>query len=106
MGVSLVIAYPLLFAAFGWGILQSAKTNHSLRIVGWLIIAYCVFNIYWPPMHQRGSEPTFTDSLHIAWSIAKVLSMMIMMGLGAMALGKASVLIPLRLFFSISWLEV
>jgi hypothetical protein len=86
--VSLVIAYPLLFAAFGWGILQSDKTNHSLRIVGWLIIAYCVFNIYWPRMHQRGFEPTLTDSLHIAWAIVTVLTMITMMGLGAMAFGK------------------
>ena len=86
--VSLVIAYPLLFAAFGWGVLQSAKTNRALRIVGLLIIAYCIFNIYWPPMHQRGVEPTLTDSLHISWAIVTVLTMITMMGFGAMALGK------------------
>jgi hypothetical protein len=85
--VLLVIAYPLLFAAFGLGVLQSAKENRALRVVGRLIIAYCVFNLYWPPMHQRGLEPTITDTLHIVWAAVTVLFMMVMMGFGAAALG-------------------
>lgn len=88
--ISLVSAYPLLFAAFGWGVIQSAnkETNRALRIVGYLIIAYCLFNIYWPPMHQRGLEPALTDRLHIAWAMVTVLLMVSMMGFGAAALGK------------------
>src|ERR1051326_2288610 len=52
-----VIPYPLLFGIFGWGVLLSAGANKSLIVVGRLILVYSVFNIYWPPMHMRGSEP-------------------------------------------------
>lgn len=86
--VLLVIVYVLLFAAFGWGILKSATENRRLRVVGGLIIAYSVVNVYWPPMHMRGMEPSLTDTLHIAWAMAAVLFMMVMMGYGAAALGK------------------
>jgi heme A synthase len=56
--------------------------------VGSLIIAYCIVNFYWPPMHLRGNEPSLTDALHIVWSMIAVLLMMLMMGFGAAALGK------------------
>jgi hypothetical protein len=49
--IALVLPYIVLFAAFGWGILKSAGTNRWLRIVGWLILVYSAFNLYWPPMH-------------------------------------------------------
>ena len=86
--IFLVILYPLLFGAFGWGVLMSADGNRPLRIVGGLIIVYCAFNIYWPPMHQRGMEPTMTDTLHIVWAAVTVLFMMAMMGFGAAAFGR------------------
>jgi hypothetical protein len=51
--IGLVAPYIVLFAAFGWGVLRSPAANQSLRIVGWLILAYSVFNLYLPPMHRR-----------------------------------------------------
>lgn len=86
--VSLVMLYPVLFAAFGWGVLQSASGSRPLRVTGILIIVYCVINFYWPPMHLRGNEPTLTDTLHIVWAMMALLGMMLMMGFGAAALGK------------------
>ena len=86
--VMLVLLYPMLFSAFGWGVLKSAQHNRPLRFVGGLIIAYCAFNLYWPPMHMRGFEPTLTDSLHIIWACITVLFMMTMMGFGAAAFGR------------------
>jgi len=97
--VLLVLAYPLLFGAFGWGVLKSAENSRSLRIVGGLIIAYCVFNLYWPPMHIRGNEPTLTDTLHIAWAIVTNIFMWLFMGFGAAALDK-----PFRLYTIASFL--
>jgi hypothetical protein len=90
--VLLVLVYPILFGAFGLGVLKSAngrgkKGNRFLRIVGGLIIAYSVFNIYWPPMHQRGIVPTLTDTLHIVWAGVTVLFMIVMMVAGAAAFG-------------------
>ncbi len=97
--VLLGVAYPLLFGAFGWGVLKSAENSRSLRIVGGLIIAYCVFNLYWPPMHMRGDEPTLTDTLHIAWAIVTNIFMWLFMGFGAAALDK-----PFRLYTIASFL--
>jgi len=87
--IALVVVYPLLFAAFGWGLLKSTQNNRALKTIGKLIIAYCIFNIYWPPMHQRGNQPTLTDALHIAWASVTVLFMIVMMVIGAFALKKS-----------------
>ena len=86
--VLLALPYPLLFGAFGWGVLQSAPGKHLLRLVGYLIIAYCLFNFYWPPMHMRGNEPALTDTLHIAWAVITNIFMWFFMVLGAAALGR------------------
>ena len=86
--VSLAIVYILLFAAFGWGVWKSADGNRSLRIVARLILVYVIINLYWPPMHLRGNEPTLTDTLHIVWAMATLLLMMLIMGFGAAALGR------------------
>ena len=90
--VLLILLYPLLFAAFGWGVLQSATANRYLRITGIMIIVYCVLNLYWPPMHQREviakGGGSMTDTLHIIWTGITLLFMMLLMGFGAAALGK------------------
>jgi len=86
--VLVVIFYPLLFVAFGFGILKSAGNNSRLRIVGILVIAYCFFNLYWPPMHMRGIEPSLTDVMHIVWASITVLLFMFIMGFGAASFGK------------------
>jgi hypothetical protein len=86
--VLLALAYPLFFSAFGWGVLQVAGEKRALRTVGWLILAYSVFNLYWPPMHMRGNAPALTDALHIVWAIITNIFMWLFMVLGAMALGK------------------
>ena len=91
--VLLVILYPVLFAAFGWGIRFFADTNRSLRIMGSLVVIYSVFNFYWPPMHTReviaAGGGTLTDTLHITWAIITVILMMVLMGFGAGGLGKS-----------------
>lgn len=86
--VLLGLLYPMLFAAFGWGVLRAAGQSRHLRIVGGLIIAYCALNFYWPPMHMRGAEFTLTDTMHIAWGIATNIFMWLFMGFGAAALNK------------------
>jgi hypothetical protein len=90
--VLLVLPYPLLFAAFGWGVLSSATRNRPLRVAGRLVIAYCIINFYWPPMHQReviaAGGGALTDTLHIVWAVMTLLFMMLIMGFGAKAFGK------------------
>ena len=70
--VLLSIPYTLLSIGFGWGVWKSGSTNHRLRIVGGLLLAYSVLGIAWPfaPMHLRetlaAGGGTFTDTAHIS----------------------------------------
>lgn len=100
--VLLVIPYLLLLVSFGWGVRKAAGSNHHLKIAGSLIIAYCILNFYWPPMHQREvlamGGGSLTGTLHIAWTIMTLLFNMLLMGFGAAALGK-----PFRLYTVITW---
>ncbi len=100
--VLLVMPYPLIFAVFGWGVLNSAKENRLLKVTGSLIIAYSIFNFYWPPMHMREvistGGGTMTDTLHITWAMITLIFMMLLMGFGAAALGK-----QFRIYTIITW---
>lgn len=90
--VVLAMIWVLLFAAFGWGALKSAAGNRPLRVLGGIILAYCVFNLYWPPMHLRevlaAGGGSLTDTLHLVWAGTTVFLMLLMMGFGAAAFGK------------------
>ena len=86
--LEIVILYPILFAAFGLGIIRKGKGNRRLKVIGVLILAYSAFNLHWPPMHMRGIEPTLTDNLHILWAMITVIFMVVIMGYGAISLGK------------------
>jgi hypothetical protein len=90
--VPLGALYPLLYIAFGWGVLKSTGGKRSLRVTGILIVIYGVLNFYWPPMHTRevlaAGGGTLSDSLHIAWAMMTLLVNMVLMGFGAAALGK------------------
>jgi hypothetical protein len=113
--VLLALLYPLLLMFFGWGVLKSSKGNRSLKVTGSLIIAYSVFNFYWPPIHQRevlaaGGE-TLTDTLHIIWAMITLLFMMLMMGFGTVALKRRFRLYTIAtwvvfiVFGILTWLE-
>lgn len=90
--VLLCTLYPLLFSAFGWGILHSGATSRSLHMMGVIIIIYSVINLYWPPMHTReiiaSDGGSLTDTLHLVWASMTLIFMMIIMGLGAAGLDK------------------
>jgi hypothetical protein len=80
--------YTVLVALFGCGVLASAGCSRSLRVVGWSMIAYGGIGLFWPPMHLRGTAPTLTDTLHIVFTMATVVLMMVAIGFGASAFGK------------------
>jgi hypothetical protein len=90
--VALGSVYTLLAAIFGLGVWKSANGNRFLKIVGIFIIIYGLLGLFWPPMHQRevlaAGGATLTDTLHIVWTIATVLLMLLAIGFGSMALGK------------------
>ncbi len=90
--VPLGTVYTLLLTAFGFGIWQVAGANIRLRTVAALLMVDGVAGLGWPPMHQRvvlaAGGGTITDTLHIAWSIATVLMMLLAIAFGATALGR------------------
>jgi hypothetical protein len=90
--IIVALPYVLLFAAFGWGVLQASKQNRKLLIDGWLIIFYCIFNVYWPPMHLRevlaAGGGTLSDTLHLVWASITTILFMLIMGFAAFALDK------------------
>ena len=84
--------YPLLYAAFGWGVFQISGKNKMLKTLAVFIIIYCILNLYWPPMHTReviaSGTKTLNDTLHILWTIATMLLIICTMGFGAFIFGK------------------
>ena len=87
-----VAPYMPLFALFGWGVLRAAGRNRALRVTGWVILFYCAFEFYWPPMHTRevlaAGGGTLTDTLHLVWAGISVLLFFVIMATGAMALNR------------------
>jgi hypothetical protein len=53
-----------------------------------LLIANGLLSLFWPPMHMRGGPFTLTDTLHIVWTVATVLLMVLAIGFAAAALGR------------------
>jgi hypothetical protein len=102
--------YSALMIAFGWGVLKASRHKRAIQVAGDLLILSAVFNLAWPPMHQReviaAGGGTITDTLHIVFTIITVVFMMIIIGLSATALGKwfriySIISIVLLLFFGI-----
>jgi hypothetical protein len=86
--LSLGLVYSLLVIAFGWGVWLSAAHRRQMRVAGALIIASGVIGPFWPSMHLRGSEPTLTDTLHIAFAIVWNVLAVLTVVFAAAALGK------------------
>lgn len=90
--VSLGAVYTLLAAMFGLGVWKSANGNRPLKLVGIFMIIYGILGFFWPPMHQRevlaAGGATLTDTLHIVWTIATVLLMLLAIGFASSAFGK------------------
>jgi hypothetical protein len=80
------MAYTLLMVMFGFGIYKSVEENRYLKIVGTVIIIYGLIGIFWSPMHLREmlavNRPILTDTLHIVWTIATVLLMLLAIWFG------------------------
>src|SRR5215212_306722 len=71
--VTLGIIYDVLLIAFGlcvW-IIASDQRRRALCLVGGVLVGIGVIGFVWAPlfpMHLRGAEMTFTDTMH--WAIA------------------------------------
>ena len=90
--ILLVSVYSVLTLAFGWGVMRVSAHNRYLHWVGLLIIAYTIFGLFWPPMHQRetlaAGGGSLTDTLHIAWTVITIPLWLLIMGLAARLFGR------------------
>jgi hypothetical protein len=82
--------YGVLFLAFAIAVLRAGRGNRSLRLTGGMLLAFVIWNLLWPlfPMHQRGTETSFTDLAHLGVGAGSLLLMLSFIGIGSMALGK------------------
>lgn len=89
--VALGTVYGVLLVAFGVGVWQSAGSKRALRGAAVLLIAYAIFGLFWPPMHQRAvlaaGGGTMSDTLHIVWTGVSMLAMFGFIGFAAAAFG-------------------
>jgi len=86
------LAYSVLVIAFGLGVLGSSSGKRMLRIVGALLIGVAIVDLVAPfvaPMHIRGAQQTLTDTMHIVLAGVDVLLILLIIGFGASAFGKA-----------------
>ena len=84
------VAYDLLVLLFGFGVGMSARGRRALRVAAFLLIgAGVVLGIGWylSPMHQRGAQPTASDTMHLVMAALTVSTMLLYIGFGAAGLG-------------------
>jgi hypothetical protein len=88
--VTFGIIYDVLLIAFGLCVWVLAGRRHALRLIGGLLVGIGAIGFVWTqfPMHLRGAEMTFTDTMH--WTIAGVVVLLIllMIALGVIAYRK------------------
>jgi hypothetical protein len=87
----LLVAYSILWIAFGVGVWLSAGRTLALRMAAAGLIGKEVEGVVvqlFFPMHQRGVAVTSNDSMHGVLTYVGVVSFLLAMGFGAMAFGK------------------
>jgi hypothetical protein len=88
MWIPLGFVYAALLIAFGVGVwaIADGQRRRALRVIGGLLIALAVFGSLPFPMHIRGDEKTFTDTMHlIIYGLIVPPLFMLSIGLGAVA---------------------
>lgn len=61
-----------LFAAFSFGVWTSARHRRAVHVLALMILGNAIDTVFlWNffPMHMRGVEPTFTDTMHAILAI-------------------------------------
>lgn len=95
MWVPLGFVYDMLLIAFGVGVWVVAgggdgagqrSRRRALRLIGGLLIAIAAVGLLPFPMHMRGDEKTFTDTMHVViYGLIVPPLFMLSIGLGAVA---------------------
>lgn len=88
--VPLFTVYDVLLLAFARGVWVSAVRNRALRVTALMLVGNAVnglvlWNVF--PMHMRGVEATFTDTMHVDLSGVGVVFVLLGIVSGAAAFG-------------------
>jgi hypothetical protein len=83
--VPLFTVYDLLLVAFALGVWASAGPNRALRAIALLSVGgaangLLLFPFF--PMHMRGNEATFTDTMHVTLAGTGVIFVLLALGFG------------------------
>ncbi len=86
--VPLFTVSDVLLVAFASGVWMSASRNRALRVMSVMMVGNAVnglllWNFF--PMHMRGVEGTFTDTMHVTLSGTGVLFVLLALGFGVFA---------------------
>jgi hypothetical protein len=86
--VPLFTVSDALLIAFAFGVWMSADRNRALRVMALMIIGNAInglvlWNLF--PMHMRGVEATFTDTMHVALAGLGVAFVLLAIVFGAVA---------------------
>lgn len=88
--VSLFFVHGLCQLGFGFGVWLAAGSRRGLRAtagllisIGMIDLAACFF-----PMHSRGGETTFTDTMHVVLAAVTVILILLAIAFSATALGR------------------
>lgn len=86
--VPLFTVSDVLLIAFALGVWVSAGRNRALRVMALMIVGNAVNGlVLWNffPMHMRGAEATFTDTMHVTLSGVGVIFVLLALVFGATA---------------------
>lgn len=89
--VPLFTLFDILLLGFAIGTWLSAGQNRPLRITALMLVGLAVSGLsLWPffPMHMRGTEVTFTDTMHLTIAAISIVPGLLSVGLGMISLGK------------------
>jgi hypothetical protein len=88
--LGLLIVDTALAALFAVGVLLSARGRSGVRRLGWLLAGIGAADIVGVsfPMHQRGAEASFTDTMHVVLTGITVVLILLAFGVGMFALGR------------------
>jgi hypothetical membrane protein len=89
--VPLLTVYSVFLVAFSLDVWMSAGQNRALRAAALMMTGNAVNGlVLWPffPMHMRGVEATFTDTMHNALAVVGVIFVLLALVFGAVAYRK------------------
>lgn len=88
LAVSLFTVSDVLLIAFALGVWMLANRNRTLRIMAVMMVANALNGlVLWNffPMHMRGAEATFTDTMHVILAGTGVIFILLALVFGAIA---------------------